>query len=77
MTRTIRDEDRGARATEFVTIDDVTALRSSDKALLCVIDGEHLWVPQSQIADDSEVYERGHEGKLVVTHWWASERGLV
>jgi len=34
-------------------------------------------VPQSQIHEDSEVWKRGDEGTLVVTQWWAEQRGLV
>lgn len=38
--------------------------------------GEEIWVPRSQIHDDSEVYtETGDnsEGRLVVTAWLASQ----
>lgn len=34
-----------------------------------------FWVPKSVIHDDSEVYEPGHEGALVVEDWFAEERG--
>lgn len=40
-------------------------------------DGEEVWYPKSQIHDDSEVYEEGHEGEVVITYWLAKERGLV
>jgi len=42
-------------------------------------DGEHhpMWIPQSQIHADSEVYKEGHEGNVVITLWWAGEHGLV
>lgn len=46
-------------------------------ALLCVIDGKEHWVPQSQIDDDSEVFAKGGEGKLVTTLWWAEKAGLA
>lgn len=75
MARGFRDEDRDSERT--VTLDNVTALRGTDKALLCLIDGEEVWVPQSQIHDDSEVYEVGGEGKLVITRWFADQRGLA
>lgn len=35
------------------------------------------WVPKSQIHDNSEVYERGHVGNLVVTRWFAKQRGWI
>lgn len=53
--------------------------RVSDKALLCEIDGEEYWVPKSQIVDGGAVTaesEEGAEGDIVVTAWWAHERGL-
>lgn len=73
--RTIRNEDRD-NADHSVTLADVKALRGTDKALLCLIDGEEVWIPQSQITDDSEVYEVGGEGKLVITAWFAGQKGL-
>lgn len=44
--------------------------------LLCLIDEEEHWIPRSQIDDDSEVYEVGHSGELVVSQWIADEKGL-
>jgi hypothetical protein len=73
MARGFRDEDE----IKQVAFEDVTCLRETDKALLCLIEGEEVWVPQSQITDDSEVYEQGGEGKLVVTTWWAAKQGLA
>jgi hypothetical protein len=57
---------------------DAECIRETDKALLCLIDGEEVWVPKSQIHDDSEVYslENG-DGMLIVTMWWAEQKGLV
>jgi hypothetical protein len=60
-----------------VEFPDVTAIAQTDKALLCEIDGVQHWIPQSQISDDSEVYKKGDEGKLVITHWIAKEKGLI
>lgn len=56
----------------------VKATRATDKALLV----EHpdigkVWVPQSQIDDDSEVYAAGHEGELVVSAWFAEKQGWL
>lgn len=75
MTRGFRDEDR--ERSEDVAIDNVRATRATDKALLCMIDGEEKWVPQSCITDDSEVYAAGDEGRLVITAWFARKEGLV
>lgn len=37
---------------------------------------EGQWIPKSAVHDDSEVYARGHEGKLVVKQWFAEKEGL-
>ena len=38
-------------------------------------DFPETWWPKSVIHDDSEVYDLGHEGRLVVKHWAAVKRG--
>lgn len=58
------------------TIKDVTVRRETTLALLCVIEGEEYWIPKSQIDDDSEVYEMGTEGELVVSQWIADQKGI-
>ncbi len=77
--RTIRDEDRQQRTSDgaTVTIEGVRCTRASSKAILVVVDGAEHWIPQSQIHDDSEVYQLGDEGKLVITQWIAEQKGLV
>lgn len=40
-------------------------------------DQDDVWIPRSQIHDDSEVYEQGHTGDVVVTTWWAEKEGLL
>jgi hypothetical protein len=61
---------------DVVRFADIEAIRQTDKALLCLIEGEETWVPQSQIDDDSEVYAEGHTGTLIVTAWWARKQGI-
>lgn len=55
----------------------VTAIAQTDAALCVVVDGKKVWIPLSQIDDDSEVYENGHSGELVVSQWIAEQKGLV
>jgi len=62
---------------DTVSFDGVHVKAASDKSLLCVIDGEEHWIPQTQIDDDSEVYKRGDEGKLVISRWIARQKGLT
>jgi len=60
-----------------VTIPDVTVNKETDKALLCEIEGEEMWIPKSQIQDDSEVFAEGDEGDLIISEWIAKEKGLA
>ena len=51
---------------------DCRGLRATDMAVLVDIPGVgQMWIPQSVIDDDSEVYGEGHAGRLVVSGWWA------
>lgn len=36
-----------------------------------------FWVPQDCVHDDSEVYRKGDEGKLVVKMWWARKEKWI
>lgn len=65
-----------------VTLGTVEFLSETDKAILVNLDGDSVWVPKSQIDEDSEIYgggnnHRGEEGKLVVSAWWARQAGYV
>ncbi len=80
MTRGFRDEGfrRSAdddEATE-VTIEGVIVLSETEAAIKCQIGKRAVWVPKSQITDDSEVYEADQCGKLVVTAWFAEKEDL-
>jgi len=62
-------------------IPNVRVKRESDKALLVEAkkrDGfpMEFWVPKSVIDDDSEVFELGTYGKLIVADWWAVKEKL-
>lgn len=59
-----------------VTIRDVKVIKATDKALLVKIEDEEVWIPQSQIDDDSEVYKAGDEGDLVISQWIADQKGI-
>lgn len=58
---------------------EVTVLFDTGQALLCYfneLDTEE-WIPQSQIDDDSEVYEAGDEGIITISEWIAIQRHLL
>lgn len=63
-----------------VEFDNCYAEHQTNKALLVYIpeiSDEPQWVPQQHITDDSEVYRKGDEGKLVVTDYIAEQKGWV
>lgn len=76
MPRGIRDDDDDDYT---VTFDDVRAVAESAQALCVRMHGDDdtVWIPKSQITDDSEVYAPGHLGRLVITRWIAIQKGLV
>lgn len=60
-----------------VRIEDVLCEAETGKAICCIIDGESVWLPKSQVDDDSEVYKKGTEGVLVISEWIAEQKGLA
>lgn len=54
-------------------------LKSTSKALLVNVDGEEMWIPKSQIHDDSEVFDDDEhsQGTLVISEWIAEQKGLL
>ena len=62
---------------DVVEFEDVTVKAETDKALLCVIEGEETWIPKGQIHDDSEVHEKGTNGTLIISRWIAIQKDLV
>jgi hypothetical protein len=49
----------------------------TDKALLCDFGDKEVWVPQSQIHDNSDVWQVGDKGDLMVSVWWATKAGVI
>jgi hypothetical protein len=69
---------REAGLEDTVSFDVETVEAESEKAILVEIEDEKVWVPKSQIHDDSEVYsKKSGAGELIVTRWWAEKKGLV
>lgn len=60
---------------EAHTMGEGKCTRDTEKALLVKIDGKDVWIPKSVVHDDSEVYEVGHEGEVIVRRWWAEKNG--
>ena len=52
--------------------------KETQQAIHVVLEtGDAWWIPKSVVHDDSEVFEFGGEGKLVLHYWWAERSGLV
>lgn len=61
-----------------VTFDGARCVRETPASILVIIpDHGEVWFPQSQVDDDSEVFAKGHEGKLVVSQWIAEQREIL
>lgn len=58
------------------TIRDCVAIKETDKALLVEIDGDEQWIPKTAVHEDSEVYQEGDEGDLVLKGWFAQKIGV-
>jgi len=58
---------------------EVELVRATDRALLVNYEGEEIWIPKSQVDDDSEIYSHrqvGEKGTLVIPYWLAEEKGF-
>lgn len=64
-----------------VTFDDCEVVRETAKAILVIVPdleiGEPVWIPQSQVHENSECYKLGTSGDLVVTRWLAQQKGWI
>lgn len=59
------------------SFDDAFCEDETEKALRVNVGGKSRWVPKSLVDDDSEVYEKGQSGILVVAEWFAVKEGWV
>lgn len=58
-----------------IYVDEV--IKTTDRACLCNIDGDEVWIPWSLIDDGSDVYEEGDSGTIYVPVWFAEKEGLA
>jgi hypothetical protein len=47
---------------KLVEVDNCVCSTATNKAILVACEGEEVWVPTSQVHEDSEVYKPGTEG---------------
>ena len=60
-----------------VRFDDCVCTQATRKAILVDIpDHGETWIPQAPVHDDSEVYQLGDEGTLIIDEAFARRKGL-
>ena len=59
-----------------VYFEDVTCVAVGERAIRVDIDDKLVWIPLTQIDDESEVKTEGDEGRLVITKFIADQREL-
>lgn len=62
--------------TDQVEIQVDKLIRQTDNAALCLIDGEEIWLPWSQIDPGSDIEKDGDSGRAYIPVWLAREKGL-
>jgi len=64
---------------EYVTLREAWSTKETAKAIL--VDHPDLvkpmWIPKSQISDDSEVWKGDQDGDLIITLWIAEQKGIA
>lgn len=60
-------------------IEDCEVIKDSGAAILVESKNleEPLWVPQSQVHADSEIWKEGDVGLLIISEWFAEKKGLL
>jgi hypothetical protein len=51
-------------------------IRQTEKAALCEIDGEEVWLPWSQIDEGSDIKKDGDSGTVYIPRWLAEDKDL-
>lgn len=60
----------------WVHIDVDHIKKETDKAFLCVIDEEEIWLPKSQISDVADYEEGDRDVSMSISEFIAGEKGL-
>ena len=63
---------------DTVEVEGAECIHQSDKAILVEVGlDKPVWIPHGHVDDDSEVWEKGQTGKLVISEWIATQKGLT
>ena len=60
---------------DYVAIEIDEIIAATDKAVLCDIDGEEIWIPRSVI-DGGDSLDIGDNGEIEVAEWFAKKEGF-
>ena len=60
-----------------IGLDCDNVVAETEKALLCDIDNTEYWIPKNCISDNSEVYQKGDSGTLVISYSFARKLKLI
>lgn len=62
-----------------VKVGQARVVHETDRAILVELEEmqENRWIPKSCVHDDSEAWQEGDEGELVLHEWFARKEGLV
>lgn len=63
---------------DHVDFDNTVVRTESDEAIQVELDdGRLVWIPKSQVHEDSETYEMGTDGTLIIPEWLANSKGMI
>ena len=63
-----------------VALDEAICTRETDRAILVGdLNDEHdaRWIPKSQIHKNSEVWKEAQTGRVIVSSWFAEQKGWL
>ena len=74
---TQRERARSSSSSLIFEYVEIVVIGGTEKALLCRSqdDESEFWIPRSQCRNGCQHWERGDEGMLYVSRWWAEKEG--
>lgn len=70
-------QQRRQKQDEMQEFEDVKCVGETTLAIQCQFpSGRLIWVPKSQVGEESEVYEEGGVGTLVIKKWFAEKEHI-
>ena len=64
---------------ELVEVEIDRVILETDRAIAITVedDDDPIWIPKSQISEDSAVQGKGDKGTLIIPRWLADAKGLL